>query len=91
MFQIGLIEHVQGSALLLRQFHHVDAADEQVVVLHFRGHRQNRTQLQGGAAIRLCIGLRCGHRHAGSSIRGNRALRCHTLFGSRPEKVFAIL
>ena len=51
--QVGLVEHVECGALLASQLHHVDAADEQVVVAHLGGLGQYSTQLHGGAHIGL--------------------------------------
>ena len=51
--QVGLVEHVERGALLASQLHHVDAADEQVVVAHLGGLGQHGAQLHGGAHIGL--------------------------------------
>ena len=61
--QVSFVEHVERRALLLRQLHHIYATNEQVIVFHFGGFGQHRTQLHCGAIIRLFIQIRCRQRH----------------------------
>ena len=61
--QVSFVEHVERRALLLRQLHHIYATNEQVIVFHFGGFGQHRTQLHCGTIIRLFIQIRCRQRH----------------------------
>lgn len=57
---ILLVHDVERRALFARQLHHVDAADEQVVVAHFGCAGQHGAQVHGRAVVGLFVQVGCG-------------------------------
>ena len=60
---VGLVHDVERGAFLMSKLHHIDAANEQVVVAHLGGHGQYGAQLHSGAVIRLLGVIRWCQRH----------------------------
>ena len=59
MSQISFVDDIERRTFGTREFHHVHAADEKMVVADFGGLGQNRTQFHSGAAVGLFGEIGC--------------------------------
>ena len=62
--KVGLVEHVERRTLLVRELHHVDTADEQVIIADLGRAGKNLAQLHGGEVVGLLAGIGCWERHS---------------------------
>ena len=62
--KVGLVEHVERGAFLARELHHIDAADEQVVIANLGRAGKNLAQVHGGEVVGLLAGIGCWERHS---------------------------
>ena len=62
--KVGLVEHVESGAFLARELHHVDTADEQVVIANLGRAGKSLAQLHGGKVVGLLAGIGCWERHS---------------------------
>ena len=62
--KVSLVEHVERGTLLARELHHVDAADEQVVITNLGRAGKNLAQIHGGEVVGLLADIGCWERHS---------------------------
>ena len=62
--KVGLVEHVERGAFLARELHHVDAADEQVIIANLGRAGKNLAQIHGGEVVGLLADIGCWERHS---------------------------
>ena len=62
--KVGLVEHVERGAFLARKLHHIDTADEQVVITNLGRAGKNLAQVHGGEVVGLLAGIGCWERHS---------------------------
>ena len=62
--KVGLVEHVERGAFLARELHHVNTADEQVVIANLGRAGKNLAQIHDGEVVGLLASIGCWERHS---------------------------